>query len=194
MSYPNNLFWEQLDRIVSVINKPYLDVLLALHEKLDGKNLKWVVDGDLSECMKVVRVEPDCIEIVTSTHDAQKIFKIVQEFNPSPIQLQTRQLHRHAFAGGKGYPVYSRSYYFDFKLKDVLIKVQGDLQFKVADWDWGDVYDFQPEYVYVVGKKIPVTPLAIKQQFYESLGWNDRSEKIKQTIQKPLEVKRRKVG
>ena len=105
--------------------------------------------------------------------------------------MQTQQLERNALAEGKEYPVYVRSYYFDFSLNNVLVKVQGDLQFKVADWDWGEIYDFEPEYVYVVGKKIAVTPLAVKHQLYESLGWIDRAEKIEQTLQKRLILKNR---
>ena len=58
-------------------------------------------------------------------------------------------------------------------------KVHGDLQFKVDDWDWGDVLEFDPEYVYVVGAKIAVVPLSVKYELYRSLGWIDRVEKIR---------------
>jgi hypothetical protein len=184
MSYSDKLFWKQLDKIVSVIPKPYVDALLVLHEKLDGKNLKWIVDGDLSECMKVVQIEPNFIEIVTSKNDATQFFQAVQEFNPSPIFPQTLQLERNAIVDGKEYPVYIRSFGFNFILNNILVKVHGDLQFKVADWDWGEIYDFEPEYVNIVGKRIAVTPLEVKLQLYESLGWTERSEKIKQTLQK----------
>jgi hypothetical protein len=191
MSYSDRLFWKQLDKIVSVVPKSYVDALLVLHEKLDGKTLKWIVDGDLSECMKVVQIEPDCIEIITSKDDAQQFFQAVQEFNPSPISLQIRRLKRNAVTNGKEFPVYVRSFFFDFMLNAVLVKVQGDLQFKVGDWDWGEIYDFEPEFVNIVGKKTAVTPLAIKLQLYHSLGWTDRSEKIEQTVQK-LKVQKNK--
>ena len=184
MSYSDKLFWKQLDQIVSVIPKPYVDALLALHGKLYEKNLKWIVDGDLSECMHVVQIIPKCIEIVTSKDDAQQFFQAVQEFNPSPISLQTCQLQRNAIVDGNEYPVYVRSFYFDFTLNTVRVNVQGDLQFKVADWDWGEIYDFEPEYVNIVGKRIAVTPLEIKLQLYQSLGWTDRSEKIEPIVQK----------
>ena len=48
------------------------------------------------------------------------------------------------------------------------VKVEGDLQFKVGDWDWGEVFDFAPEYVYVTGKKIAVTPLTINAELYNT--------------------------
>jgi hypothetical protein len=192
MSYSDKLFWKQLDQIVSVIPKPYVDALLALHEKLDKKNLKWIVDGDLSECMQVVQIVPDSIEVVTSKDDAQQFFQAVQEFNPSLISLQTRRLQRNAVVDGKEYPVYVRSFFFDFTLNNVLVKVQGDLQFKVADWDWGEIYTFEPEYVNIVGKRIAVTPLEIRLQLYQNLGWKDRSEKIEPIAQKIKALKNRK--
>lgn len=65
------------------------------------------------------------------------------------------------------------------------VKVHGDLQFKVDDWDWGDVLEFDPEYVYVVGAKIALVPLSVKSELYQNLGWIDRVEKIKQAISPP---------
>jgi hypothetical protein len=191
MSYTNEQAWKNLNRIVSVIPKSYLDALLILSERLEGKNLKWVIDGDLGELMRVVQIEPNCVEIVTSKDDAQHIFQEMQEFNPSAITLQTIQLQRNALVYEKEYPVYVRSHYFEFNLNGLLVKVQGDLQFKVADWDWGDIYDFDPEYVYVVGKKIAVTPLDVRLQLHETLGWADRAERIKLSLHKPLTLKNR---
>jgi hypothetical protein len=189
MSYTNKDIWDQLSCFVSIIPQIYVDTLLSLHEKLEGKDIKWVIDGDLTETLRKVKVEPECIEIVTSRNDAKQIFQTFQEFSPSPISLRTQQLERNALAEGKEYPVYVRSYYFDFNLNNILVKVNGDLQYKVADWDWGDIYTFDPECVYVVGKKIAVTPLAVKHQLYECLGWVDRAEKIEQIFAKWLILK-----
>ncbi len=66
MSISSKDFWDQFSKFVSTIPKPYVDALLALHEKLEGKNIKWVVSGDLAELLRIVKVEPDCIEIVSS--------------------------------------------------------------------------------------------------------------------------------
>ena len=137
-----------------------------MYEKLEGKNVFWVVDGDLAERLRVVQVEPTCLEIVTSTEeDVEKIFKFIQEFSPRPITFETRCLSRNALIEGKEYPVYVRSFTFDFELNGLPVKVQGNLQFKVGDWEWGDVYDFVPDYVYVIGKKIPVAPLQLNMTF-----------------------------
>ena len=184
MSVSKKEFWAQLDHFVSVIPKPYLDALLILHEKLDDKNINWIVSGDLAELLRTVNVEPDCIEIVTSKNDANQIFQIVKEFEPSQISFLTQLLPRNAVIEGKEYLVYMRSYYFDFCVNTVKVKIEGNLQFKVGDWDWGDVFDFTPEYVYVVGKKTAVTPLSVASDLYSCLGWIDRIEKINEVTQK----------
>lgn len=185
MNSASQEIYAHLNHIVTAIPKTYVDALLALHEKLDDKDIKWTVNGDLAEALKVVQVEPDCIEIVSSIEDSKRIFFAVKEFAPSPISFQTRRLPRNAVVASTEYPVYIRGFFFDFSVNSVQVKVQGGLQFKVGEWDWGDTYDFTPDCVYVVGKKTAVTPLQIKYELYRSLGWTDRMEKIQQALQHP---------
>lgn len=186
MSISNKEIWDQLSNFVSAISKQYFDALLALYEKLEEKDIKWVINGDLAERLRIVKVEPDCIEIVSSSEDVQKIFQAVENFAPRQITFQTMKLARNAVVGGKEFPVYIRCFYFDFNLKSVKVKVEGDLQFKVGEWDWGDIFDFTPDYVYVVGKKIAVTPLSIASELYRGLGWSDREEKIREVTKNSL--------
>jgi hypothetical protein len=176
----------KLYEVLNIVPAQYVNALLSLHQRFEDKNIDWIVNGDLSEALRTVTVNPENLEIVCTKKDAEKIFQAVQDLNPSPLKLQTRQLPRNASIDGRELPVYIRSYYFDFNLNSVLVKVQGDLQFKVSDWDWGDVYLFAPEYVYVVGKKTAVTPLSVKAELYQYLGWIDRYEKVKHVILKPL--------
>ena len=148
-----------------------------MQSKLDDKNIKWIVNGDLAERLRLVKVDPDCIEIVTSKDGARKFFKRFKNLIHRK-QCSNTTVVKKAVIGGKEFPVYARSHYFEFNVKDVTVKVQGDLQFKVGKWDWGEVFDFNPEYIYVTGKKIAVAPLAIQYDFYQMLGWMDRVEKI----------------
>ena len=184
MSISSEEFWKQFSHFVSVIPKKYLEALLILHEKLDDKNIRWTVSGDLAELLRIVKVEPDFIEIVTSKNGAHQIFQAVQQFKPNQMSYLTQLLPRNAVVEGKEYPVYIRSYFFDFNVNDVKVKVEGNLQFKIGDWDWGEVFDFTPDYVYIVGKKTAVTPLSIASDLYGNLGWIDRVEKINKVTQK----------
>jgi len=182
----------KLYEVLFIVPTKYVNAILSLHQRFEGKNINWVVNGDLAEALRTVQVEPDCIEIICTKQDAEKIFQAVQDLNPSPINYQSRQLTRNAVIGGSEFPIQVRSYYFDFNLESVMVKVQGDLQFRVGDWDWGDIFLFAPEYVYVVGKKTAITPLTIKAELYQYFGWTDRFEKVKVVIQKPLLLKQRR--
>ena len=189
MSYTNQDFLDQLSHILTIIPQKYVDALLTLHDKLDDKKIRWIVSGDLAERLRLVKVDPDFIEIVSSRDGAEQIFQAVQEFEPQKVSFQTQRLSRDAVVGSEKYPVYARSHYFEFSINSVNVKVEGDLQFKVGDWEWGEIFDFNPEYVYVTGKKIAVTPLLIQYEFYQTLGCSDRAEKIAQIIKKPPSAK-----
>ena len=89
-----------------------------------------------------------------------------------------QQLPREATINDKQYPAYVRSHYFEFDLNSIKVKVHGDLQFKISDWDWGDKFEFTPGFVHVVNKKTAVVPLYVKYELYQNLGWTDRAEKI----------------
>jgi hypothetical protein len=182
MASKNKDFLDKLSQVVTVIPQKYVGALLTLHGKLDDKKIKWIVNGDLAERLRLVKVDPDCIDIVTSKEGAEQIHQVVREFNPQKLGIRTSLIHRDAMVGNEKFPVYARSYYFEFKINEVVVKIQGDLQFKVGNWDWGEIFDFDPEYVYVAGKKIAVTPLPIQYEFYQNLGWADRAEKIARII------------
>jgi hypothetical protein len=191
MSPTNQDYLDQLSHFLTVIPQKYVDALLTLHEKLDGEKIKWVVNGDLAERLRLVKVDPECIEIVTSKEGAEKIYHAVQEFLLQKNSLKTQRLQRDAVVGKEEYPVYAKSYYFEFNLNGVSVKVEGDLQFKVGEWDWGEVFDFNPEYVYVTGKKIAVTPLQIQLELYQTLGWMDRAENISKVFASREKIPRR---
>jgi hypothetical protein len=171
-----------LNGVVSIAPKKYIDVLLVLYRNLEGKNIEWAVGGDLGENLRTVNVEPDCIEIYTSEDGAERIVEATSEFNPHSVALETQQLPRNAVIETKDYPIYVRSYYSEFIIGAVRVKVYGDAQYRLGDWDWGDKLEFNPEFVYVVGKKTAVVPLSLKCEFYQSLGWADRAEKIRETL------------
>jgi hypothetical protein len=187
MSSKRQEMLNQLIPVVTVIPHEYVDAILSLHEKLG--NIKWTIDGDLGECLRAVQVEPEKIELLCDTRDLEKIFTSIKDFNPTAIALVTDKLPRNAVVDGKEYPVYVRSHQLMFTLKDVKVKVKGDLQFRIGDWEWGNPLEFTPEYVYVVGKKTAVMPLSLAAQLYQGLGWMDRVQKIMHVMHYPFHQK-----
>jgi|GEM_PF-1494034 hypothetical protein len=162
---------------INLIPSKYVSAILKIHEEI-GQNALWALGGDLAEALQSVRVEPDCIEILTSKEGAEKIHAAVEQFDPQQITYQVQELAQKALIEGKEYPVYTRSYYFEFFVDGIKAKVEGDLQFRVGNWEWGDTFEFVPYIVYIVNKRTSVVPLYVNYELYQRLGWADRVDKI----------------
>ena len=157
--------------------------LLSIHEKLRGSGVNWSIGGDLGEALRGVKVDADSIELVTDEDGAKKIFEAVSnDYNPTEIKYFMQRLPRDATINEKEYPVYIRSHYFEFQVNAVRVRVHGDLQYKVGEWDVGDILEFDPEQVYIVGEEMSVIPLLLKYEIARALGWKDRQEKILEAI------------
>ncbi len=138
----------------------------------------------MGEILKTVQVQPDCIEILTDSKGATDIFLAFKDLVPKEVLFQTQRVDRNAVIEGKEYPVYTRSYYFEFSTNGAKVKVFGDLQYRIGDWEWGHNLEFTPDYVSVVGAKTAIVPLQIKQQIYQGFGWTDRAEKIGKVLRR----------
>jgi hypothetical protein len=175
---------EQLSHVLALIDPVYIEALTSLNKKLAKERVEWAVGGDLAEALRTIQTKPDCIEIVTSKKGASQIFLALKEYCAQGVYFQTQKLERNALINGKEYPVYLRSHYFEFILRGVKVKVYGDLQYRVNDWEWGDVLEFTPDHTYIVGAKTAVVPLQLKYELYQGLGWTDRAEKISLVLAK----------
>ncbi len=179
-----NKIREQLSHILATIEPVYVNALLELHKRLDQRHVPWVLGGDLGEAFRTIQVNPDCIEILTDKKSAAQIFLTFKDLAPKGIFFQTQRLERNALVEQKEYPVYVRSYYFEFNFCGLKVKVHGDLQFRVGAWEWGDKLEFTPEYLSVAGARTAIVPLHVKYEIYQALGWTDRSEKISRVLKR----------
>jgi hypothetical protein len=177
----------RLNRFISVVDTAYIEALILLQKNLETKHVEWAVGGDLAEALEAIQVEPDCIEIVTSKEGAEQIFLVTKQFGPQPIEFLTVKLDRNAVINGIQRPIFLRSYFFDFFMGCVHVKVYGDMQYKINDWDWGDKLEFIPEHVNVTGAKIAVVPLQVKYEIYQKMGWAERAEKIEPIIRRRMQ-------
>ena len=179
-----NKIKEQLNNVLTMVDPVYVAALSTLSKKLAKEHIGWAVGGDLGEALRTIQTQPDCIEIVTSKKGASQIFLAFKELCSKGVFCETQKLDRNAVVAGKEYPVYLRSYYFDFMLGNVKVKVYGDLQYRIGNWEWGDKLEFAPEHINVIGTKTAVVPLQVKYDIYQGLGWTDRADKIKRLITK----------
>ncbi len=175
---------KDVKRPVKLIALKYIDALVALEGKIGDISTPWMICGDLGEAIRTVDVDPERIEIITTKEGAQEIFIRVKDFHPSDIEFKVECLPRKALVEQKEYPIKIRSYNFDFQVNDVPVKVYGDLQLQIDNWDWGDKISISSDYVSVVGHNISVMPLDSKLDLYAGLGWVDRANKILNVLQR----------
>ena len=156
---------------IVMLSQPVLKAVIKLGEELKDAHAKWAVGGDAGEIMKGVNVHTDFIEILTTKEGTQEICARLGDYVTLPPSVD-----------GKMLPVYIRSHYAELTLNGVKVKVYGDQQIKVAEWDWGDPLDYTPDEVNVVGTRVPTVPLRLSSELDLGLGWLDRVELISDAV------------
>ncbi len=168
---------------VGFISVDIINAALALHGRVKD-SAEWSIGGDAADAMRGAKVKPDHLEIITDAAGATKVYEAMKEYGPTPVAVTERKLSREAVINDKSYPVYIKSNYTEFKIGTVVVKVHGDLQYKVGDWRWGDVLEFWPEPLSLVGTNVSIVPLTLRIQIYSSLGWMDKVDAINAAIAK----------
>lgn len=165
-----------------VLNKPMLEATVKIGQLLKDSPAKWALGGKLGEILLGVNVQPESVHIITDTEGCHRIMMDLEAFPASPAQVVETELRRKAEINFKQLPVKTRSLSTRLEIDGRAVEVHGNLQIRVGDWGWGDPLDFEPEYVYVVGVKVPVLPLTLKTELYVGLGWLDRAKKINEAM------------
>jgi hypothetical protein len=161
-----------------VLDKPLLDATIEVGNLLKDCQMKWAFAGDIGEILNGVNVQPDHLTILTNVAGGEEISKKLERFQVVASRHVETQIKRNAEIVPIPLPITIKSYASQFNINGQRLNVHGDLRIKVGDWDWGDPLDYEPEYVYVIGVKVPVIPLELKTQLYRGLGWYDRVSKI----------------
>jgi len=165
-----------------VLSKPLLDSTILIGNALKDCSNKWALGGDVSEVISGVNVQPVNIAILTTTDGCDEITEALAQYKVQPPGMIERVLDRDALVEQKALKIRIKSYTSRFNIEGSTLDVHGDLQIKVGEWDWGDPLDFEPDYVYVVGVKVPIVPLKMKSEIYTGLGWTDRATKIHEAV------------
>jgi hypothetical protein len=165
-----------------VLSKRLLDATITIGKALENCKKKWAFGGDVAEVISGVNVEPDHVTILTTREGCDEISGKLSKYAVVAPAVAERKLGREAKIGVKPHSVMIRSYMARFNIDGSLLDVHGDLQIRVGEWEWGDPLDYEPDYVYVVGVKVPVIPLQLKSEIYNGLGWRDRAAKIHEAV------------
>ena len=163
---------------VAFLTQPLLKAVIMLGGALKDISAKWAIGGDAGEIIKGVNVKTDHLEILTTKEGCDEICRVLGEHLTLEPATREKKLAKEADVDGKMYPVYIKSHYAELTINKVRVEVYGDEQIKVGEWDWGDPLDFEPDYSYIVSKKVPIVPLRLKSELDLGLGWLDRCELI----------------
>ncbi|TMI14594.1 hypothetical protein E6H33_08125 [Candidatus Bathyarchaeota archaeon] len=167
-----------------VLSKPLLIATIMVGKALMDCTNKWAIGGDVAEVISGVNVHPDHIAILTTREGCDEITRNLAGYQIEPPLNVEREIERDAKVDLKLRKVRIKSYTARFDIHGSRLDVHGDLQIKVGDWDWGDPLDFEPDYIYVVGVKVPIVPLKMKSEIYTGLGWMDRASKIHEAVKR----------
>jgi hypothetical protein len=167
-----------------VLSKPLLDATITIGNALKDCSNTWALAGDVAEVISGVNVQADQIAIITNRKGCDEIAGKLAKYQVEPPRFIDRELERDARVDLKPYKIRIKSYACPFDVEGSRLNVHGDLQIKVGDWGWGDPLDVQPDYIYVVGIKVPIVPLKMKSELYTGLGWTDRAMKIHEAVKR----------
>jgi hypothetical protein len=169
------------DEIV-ILPVSLLRATMKIGSALKDTKAKWAFGGDAAEIIKGVNVHTDHLEIVTTKDGTTEICNTLAGYVKLAPKDAEKKLDREADVDAKMLPVYVKSYYAELEVDTVKVEIYGDLQYKVAEWEWGDALDFQPEAVNIVGTNVPTLPLRLKSELDLGLGWLDRVELISDAV------------
>ncbi len=167
---------------IVILTRPVLKAVIKVGDALKDARAKWGIGGEAGEIMQGVNVHTDIIEVLTTKEGTSEICQLMSEYQTLTLAVVEEKLERDADVDGKMLPVYIRSNYAELTVEGVKVKVYGDEQIKVGEWDWGDPLDFEPVFVYVVATKVPLVPLRLKSELDLGLGWLDRVELISDAV------------
>jgi hypothetical protein len=167
---------------IVILQLPLLRATVKVGAALKDAQAKWAFGGDAAEIIKGVNVRADHLEIVTTKAGTDEVCKLLAEYvTLAPAEVE-KKLTRDADVDAKMLPVHIKSHYAELAVDKVKVEVYGDLQYKVAEWDWGDPIDYEVEFVNIIGTNVPTLPLRLKSELDLGLGWLDRVALISDAV------------
>ena len=163
---------------------PLLNCLSEIAPKILKSGAWWALGGDLAESLMGVQVRPTQIEILTDGVGLAKISGALSSYGATTVLVTERKLDREAEPDLTKYPVLERSSLSEFTYMGVRVRIHGDYQLKVGEWEWGDPLFFETESVNVLGLDVPLFPLSLKSEIYITLGWLDRATLISEAFRR----------
>ena len=172
---------------VGIVSPTLFRAIRIFIQSTKGTSVNWSLAGDISLAWQGLEIKPTDIEILTDNDGLTKIREAVIKYHPSEPKIVEVRLPRDAIVDAANYPLYRRSNAFAFEIEGAALSIHAAMQYKVAEWEWGDVLDFKPEVLNIVGEDIKVVPLVFQLELFRSLGWKDMVAQSIEAIEKAHE-------
>lgn len=153
-----------------MVPKNILNALKAFYQIIDGKNIPWVLSGSTSLVIQGVDVViHNDIDILTDEEGSKQINILLADYKVKEAEYSVTDKYK--------------SFFGVYKIGEVNIDVMGEFQYRLKNGSWSDpnqkhrifIKEFQ-------GMFLPVLSLQQELMEYQSLGRDDKAEKIKATL------------
>jgi len=167
---------------IAILNRELLACTIRVGEALRGMTELWAIGGDAGLVLHGVPVEPDGIEIITTSKGVDEALAALRGPVAAAPEVRERRLPRDALVDGAWYPLFVRSRYAAVPVEGVTVELHGDRQLRIGEWEWGDPLRFKPEVTQVTTADVNLVPLRLESEFAFALGWDDLARKIADAI------------
>jgi hypothetical protein len=155
---------------VESIDPRLIAVLLAIHDVLEGKGVRWAVMGSLNHALQGLEIQPRDIDICTDERGAYAMERLHEEY----------VTHRVSYKEGEGV----RSHFGEFKIDGVTVEIIGDMEIRADDGVWTPLSDGPYRHVTEAEASIPVRTLEQEVETYIGLGRVERAEKLRELFER----------
>jgi len=151
-----------------------LKVLRKLYERLNNRDVNWVVTGSLGFALQGVPVEPPDIDIQTDREGAYKIEHLFSEFVVKKVAFSSTEKIRSHFGA--------------LMIDGIKVEIMGDVQKRLEDGSWEQPVDINKykHFVEIEGMRIPVLSLEYEYQAYLKLDRMEKARMLKKFLERKI--------
>jgi len=154
-----------------MIDKNFLTVLRKIHNRLQDRQLNWVVTGSLGMALQGMDIEVHDIDLQTDRQGAYEIEKLFSDKVIVPVHF--RESKR------------IRSHYGALEIDGIKVEIMGDLQKHLDDQTWEEAVKVECWRLWaeVDGMRIPVLSLEYEYQAYLHLGRTEKAQMLRNWLE-----------
>lgn len=150
----------------------FMSVLHKVHDRLRGREIRWIVVGSTGLALRGLPLEPHDIDIMSDDIGAYEIERAFSEFVKKQVSLRESKT--------------LRSHFGELEIDGVKVEIMGDLRIRSPDGTWEELVDMQKNTLvaFVEDMRLPVLSFECEQSASKRLGRNERAEMIDEHLRR----------